>query len=96
MRDLNDIMEDVGTRREMETQTERLQQTAQRSADTFMKKMENMSPQAYLTAVYGSMLASLLLFLMGKRSWSVFIGLWVPSLLNLGLYNKLLRPSENK
>jgi hypothetical protein len=45
----------------------------------------------YLTFAVGSMLVSLLLMLSGRRNVANFIGLWAPSILIMGLYNKLVK-----
>lgn len=55
------------------------QQTAKLPSDTF------------LWAAVGSMAASFTLKMMGKDHQALFIGQWAPSLLILGLYNKLVK-----
>jgi hypothetical protein len=37
-----------------------------------------------------SILVSAILFLMGKRDWSIFVGQWPPTFLLFGLYHKLV------
>ncbi len=54
-------------------------QTARLPSDTF------------LWAAITSIGASATLQLMGKQSASVFVGQWAPTLLILGLYNKLVK-----
>ena len=54
-------------------------QTAKLPSDTF------------LWAAIAAMGASATFQLMGKRSASVFVGQWAPTLLILGLYNKLVK-----
>lgn len=46
---------------------------------------------ASLTAAVGSMAASALLQLSAKRHLSLFTGQWAPSILIMGLYNKLVK-----
>ncbi|WP_437609419.1 hypothetical protein WMF20_50285 [Sorangium sp. So ce834] len=46
---------------------------------------------AYLGLAIGSMLISAGCMLAGKRQAANFIGQWVPSLLVIGLYNKLVK-----
>ena len=46
---------------------------------------------AYLGLAFGSMIAAAALQLSGKRQTAQFIGNWVPSLLVIGLYNKLIK-----
>jgi len=45
----------------------------------------------WLALAGGSVIASLLLKLMGRHSTANFVGEWVPSLLVIGLYNKLVK-----
>lgn len=55
------------------------QQTAKLSSDTF------------LWAAVGSMGISLALAMSGRRRAANFVGQWVPTVLILGLYNKLVK-----
>ncbi len=45
----------------------------------------------YLGLAGGSMIASLGFMLAGKKQIANFIGQWVPSLLVIGMYNKLVK-----
>jgi len=45
----------------------------------------------YLTLAVGSMIASAAAMLAGKRHLANFIGQWAPSLLVIGLYNKVVK-----
>jgi broad specificity polyphosphatase/5'/3'-nucleotidase SurE len=45
----------------------------------------------FLWAAFGSMAGSLALQMMGKKEQSNFVGQWAPTLLILGLYNKLVK-----
>lgn len=45
----------------------------------------------FLAAALTSMTASLGLELAGERRWSRFVGMWAPSLLVMGVYNKLVK-----
>ncbi len=55
------------------------QQTAKLPSDTF------------LWAALGSMIGSAALYVMDKKHLSVFVGQWAPTLLILGLYNKIVK-----
>jgi hypothetical protein len=46
---------------------------------------------AYLTGAVGAMAASLVLMLAGQRNVANFIGQWAPTILIMGLYNKLVK-----
>ena len=62
--------------------------------DEILESLENLPSSAYYGGVFGSIVLSALLFVTGKRHAAIFVGLWAPTILNLGLYNKLLRPSQ--
>jgi hypothetical protein len=55
------------------------QQTARLPSDTF------------LWAAVGSMVGSLAFMMMGDEKKSTFVGQWAPTLLILGLYNKMVK-----
>lgn len=55
------------------------QQTAKLPSDTF------------LWAALGSMGLSMVTQAMGKQKFSNFVGLWVPTFLMFGLYNKMVK-----
>jgi hypothetical protein len=46
--------------------------------------------EAYLAATGVSIVISLLLYLTGKKQAAQFVGLWAPTIINLGLFAKLL------
>ena len=48
-------------------------------------------PGVYLTLAIGSMALSLVMMLTGRRNVANFIGQWAPTLLIVGLYNKLVK-----
>lgn len=54
-------------------------QTAKLPSDTF------------LAASFAAMGASLYFYLQGKRDRSFLLGLWAPTLLTMGVYNKLVK-----
>lgn len=45
----------------------------------------------FLGLAVGSMALSAGLAVMKKRDWATFVGLWAPSLLLIGVYNKLVK-----
>ena len=60
------------------------------------KKFEHVTAQipsiAYLGLAAGSMVFSIALaFSREKKGWANFVGLWVPSFLLLGIYNKIVK-----
>lgn len=62
--------------------------------DEALENIENLPSSVYYGGVLGSILLSVALYLSGRRHAGIFVGLWAPTILNLGLYNKLLRPSQ--
>ncbi len=59
-----------------------------------METIENLPSSVYYGGVLGSIVISIAMYLSGRRHAGIFVGLWAPTILNLGLYNKLLRPSQ--
>lgn len=55
---------------------------------------EGVPSPIYLYAAGASILGSLILFLGKKREAGIFMGLWAPTILNMALFYKLLRPSR--
>lgn len=60
----------------------------------FLDSMENLPSSTYYNSVFGSIALSILLYIFGKKEAAIFVGLWAPTILNLGMYNKILRPSK--
>lgn len=46
---------------------------------------------AFLVAGLGALTASLAFELIGRQRWSQFLGMWAPTLLIVGVYNKLVK-----
>ena len=65
------------------------------SEDQFTKSVEEYTAgipsSAYLGVAIGAMGLSLLCQLTGQGKWGNFIAQWVPTLLIIGLYNKLVK-----
>jgi hypothetical protein len=62
--------------------------------DDILETIENLPSSVYYGGVFGSILLSVALYFSGRKEAGIFVGLWAPTILNLGLYNKLLRPSN--
>ena len=78
--------------------SQQLLKTTTETAETGMERVltafEEMPPATYVAAVGASLLASAALMLLPRersRHWSLFVGLWAPTILNLGLYSRLRR-----
>lgn len=59
-----------------------------------VQQAEGVPTNVYLGGVVGSIVVSALLFMMGKKNLGIFVGLWPPTLLNMALFMKRLRPSD--
>jgi len=60
-------------------------------AKTIENQTAKLPSDLFLWAAFGSMAGSLALQIMGKKEQSLFVGQWAPTLLILGLYNKLVK-----
>ena len=72
-----------------------VQHQAQERSREAVRQAEEMPASLYFAAVIGSIGLSALLFLMGKRNLGIFVGLWPPTILNMALFAKQLRPSTD-
>ena len=59
-----------------------------------MQQVEQLPANYYYAGVFGSILFSAFLFLTGRRNLGIFVGLWPPTILNLAMFAKQLRPSR--
>ena len=59
-----------------------------RSIESFTGEVPS---SGFLGLAIASMAASLVFMLMGKKNVANFIGLWAPSILIMGLYNKVVK-----
>ena len=69
-------------------------QMLQERKDIVMRSMEGIPTQMYWALAMGSVLASAMFYLLGKRNAALFVGQWPPTFLALALLYKLLRPSR--
>lgn len=87
----------------------RARQTTQEAAETGAHKIEEIkearehaklsekiSENSFLYATGASVILSAFLFTRKSRDWGLFVGQWVPSILTLGLFYKLLKQSKEK
>lgn len=62
---------------------------------TFTRLLEQQTARIpshwFLFSAFAAMAASLGLEIAGRRRWSRFVGMWAPSLLITGVYNKLVK-----
>ena len=72
--------------------TDSATETATRGGERLLEAFREMPSTAYLAAMGASIAASLALMVAGRERaehWSLFLGLWAPTILNLGLYSRL-------
>lgn len=60
-------------------------------AKSIERQTAKLPSDTFLWLAFGSMGASAILQVMGKKDESQFVGQWAPTLLILGLYNKLVK-----
>ncbi|MDD4974358.1 MAG: hypothetical protein PHY93_08390 [Bacteriovorax sp.] len=53
------------------------------------KKSENIPVSVFLAMAAGAAALSIGLAMNRKRSWAIVVGQWIPSILLLGIYNKV-------
>lgn len=70
---------------------ERQQHSEGRVAKAIEEQTAKLPSDTFLWFALGSMATSATLQLMGNKQASVFVGQWAPTLLILGLYNKLVK-----
>jgi len=70
--------------------TERSESFLERTFDTLME----VPSSVYFGLSLGSIAASALLYLLGKRHTALFVGEWAPTFLISALFYKLLKPSR--
>jgi len=58
--------------------------------------LERVPTQGYIGLAVGSILASALLYISGRRIAALFVGQWPATFATLGLVYKLLRPSHEE
>ena len=69
----------------------RQEHTEGKVARTIEEQTARLPSDTFLWAAVGSMVASAALHFSGNKPTSVFVGQWAPTLLILGLYNKLVK-----
>lgn len=58
--------------------------------------LERIPTQGYIGLALGSVVASALLYISGRRSTALFVGQWPPTFAAFALIYKLLRPSREE
>ena len=58
------------------------------------KVLDAVPSQVWYILGIGSIVVSLILQVIGKKNWADFVGKWPPTFMLVGLYHKVLRPSN--
>jgi len=75
---------------------ERLMDELTERKDSYLRMMEKIPTQGYLGLALGSIAASAVLRLAGKKDAALFVGQWPPTFLLFALAHKLLQPSHEQ
>ena len=66
-----------------------------KNEDVATSSIEQMTKQVpsvgFLGLAFGSIALSATLMVLGRKNWANFVGQWVPTILILGTYNKLVK-----
>lgn len=68
-------------------------ETAANVQEQYFRVTDRVPEETWYWAALGSILVSAVLFLSGKRDWSIFVGQWPPTFLLFGLFHKLRVPA---
>src|SRR5919202_635865 len=68
--------------------------TAQAKKDRYLRVMEKIPTQVYLGLALGSIIASAVFRIAGKKEAALFVGQWPPTFILFALAHKLLQPSQ--
>ena len=78
--------------RQMHEVSEQAREMEERTGmDAVMRAMAYVPTYVYYGSLMASIGASLSLYLTGRRWTALFVGLWAPTILNLGMFNKMQR-----
>ena len=61
--------------------------------EQYFRVTDRVPEETWYWAALGSILVSAVLFISGKRDWSIFVGQWPPTFLLFGLFHKLRVPA---
>ena len=59
-----------------------------------LRFVENIPAPVWMAVSLGSIIASATLYMTGRTWAALFVGLWPPTIVNLGLFARLLKPSS--
>lgn len=64
------------------------------AAQEGLRLLENIPAPAWMAVSFMSIIASAALYATGRKWAALFVGLWPPTIVNLGLFARLLKPSS--
>jgi hypothetical protein len=67
---------------------------AQQAQDQYFRVTDQVPEEVWYWSALASIIISAILFVSGKRDWSLFVGQWPPTFLLFGMFHKLLAPSH--
>jgi hypothetical protein len=67
---------------------------AQDAQEQYFRVTDQVPETIWYWSAFSAILVSAILFVMGKRDWSIFVGQWPPTFLLFGLYHKLISTSR--
>jgi len=67
-----------------------------RSIAPLMERMEECSPSIFIGLTLGSIIYSLALFFRKSKDNAIFVGLWAPTLLALGVFHRIICAERKK
>ena len=62
--------------------------------DQYFRATDQVPQEVWYWAALGSIIASAMLFIMGKRDWGIFVGQWPAAFILFGVFHKLLHPTR--
>jgi hypothetical protein len=74
----------------MTVRTDSAAARAQDTQEQYFRVTDQIPGTVWYWGAVTSILTSAILFLAGKRDWSIFVGQWPPTFLLFALYHKLL------
>ena len=75
----------------METRVERGQAKEDRITGAIERQTSTVPSSVFLGLALGSIVASAVLQISGKKNWALFVGQWAAPFLILGNYNKMVK-----
>lgn len=75
---------------EIRREAEAKAKEAKPQVESVMQRAESYSPSIVMGLTLGSIVLSLLLYLRRSRESAIFVGLWAPTILSLGLFYRLV------